>query len=169
MASDATLRAAGASLILLAAGIAYWPSLHGEFILDDDRLLTNNSLIRAANGLYRFWFTSEPYDYWPVTNSSWWIEWRLWGKNPTGYHVTNLALHVVAAWLLWAVLSRLRIPGAFLAALLFTVHPVNVETVAWISQRKGLLAMVFSLVSVLTYLHTESPPAPRTESPSSRR
>ena len=101
------------------------------------------------------WFTTDPADYWPVANSSLWLEWRLWGMNTTGYHVTNLVLHWIAALLIWAILRRLKVPGAFLAALLFAVHPVNVESVAWISQRKGLLAAVFFLLSILWYVRAE--------------
>ncbi len=87
-----------------------------------------------------------------MSNTTLWIEWRLWQSRPTGYHVTNLLLHIAAAILLGTVLQRLAIPGAWFAALLYTVHPVNVESVAWIAQRKGLLAVVFFLVSVLWYL-----------------
>ncbi len=142
----------GVLAIGLLSTLVYWPALHGGFILDDDLLLTESKLIKAPDGLFRIWFTTEPVDYWPVTNTSLWIEWRLWGLNPTGYHITNLALHIAAALLIWLVLRRLSIPGAFLAALLFAVHPVNVESVAWISQRKGLLAIVFFLLSIYFYL-----------------
>jgi tetratricopeptide (TPR) repeat protein len=152
---------AGVGLITIAVCAAYFPSLNGGFILDDDLLLTANPLIKAADGLYRFWLTTEAYDYWPVANTSLWIEWRLWGMNPTGYHVTNLILHIVESCLIWSILRKLSIPGAFLAALLFAVHPVNVETVAWIVQRKSLLAMLFFLLSILGYLQAETePPTP---------
>jgi protein O-mannosyl-transferase len=152
---------AGAACIVAAALVIYWPSIHGGFLLDDALLLTGSRIIAAPDGLYRFWCTTEPVDYWPVTNSSFWIEWRLWGADPTGYHVTNLVLHVAACLLLWRILRRLSIPGAFLAAVLFAVHPVNVESVAWISQRKNVLAMVFFLLSALWYFRSdeESPPA----------
>ncbi len=148
-------RWSGAALLFVLILAVYWPSISGGFILDDDLLLTNNELVKAPDGLYRIWLTTEPTDYWPVTNSSFWIEWRLWKMNPTGYHVTNLALHFAACLLLWKILETLRVPGAFAAALLFAVHPVNVESVAWIAQRKNTLALVFFLLSILWYLKNE--------------
>lgn len=151
----ATSILAGVAVIVLITSIAYLPSLRGDLILDDDLNLTKNPLIRASDGLYRFWLTTEPIDYWPVFNTALWFEWRLWGTNPIGYHVTNLVLHILSALLLWAVLARILIPGAFLAALLFAVHPVNVESVAWITQLKNLLALLFALVSVFLYLNAE--------------
>src|SRR5262249_18872104 len=95
-------------------------------------------------------------DYWPVFNTALWVQWRMWGLNPTGYHVVNVLLHVCTALLLWRLLEQLAIPGAFLAALLFVVHPVNVESVAWISQLKDLLALLFSLVSIACYLRADA-------------
>ncbi len=145
----------GIAVLAIAAFAAYYPALRGEFIIDDDSLLTDNALVKSPDGLYRIWCTTEPVDYWPLANTTLWIEWRLWGLNPTGYHVTNLALHVAATLLIWAVLRTLAIPGGFLAALLFAVHPVNVESVAWISQRKGALAIVFFLLSILWFLREE--------------
>jgi tetratricopeptide (TPR) repeat protein len=149
---------AGVATILVATCIAYFPAIGGEFILDDHLNLTENPLIRAPDGPYKFWFTSEAIDYWPVFNTALWLEWRLWGPNPIGYHVVNLVLHILTTLLVWVVLARLTIPGAFLAAFLFAVHPVNVESVAWISQLKNLLALLFSLVSVLLYLDVERQP-----------
>jgi tetratricopeptide (TPR) repeat protein len=140
----------GAGAIIVCAGaIAYLPALRAGFIWDDSEFLTANPLIKAADGLKRFWLATAAPDYWPVTSSSLWLEWRLWGAHALGYHATNLALHLCTSLLLWAVLRRLAVPGAFLAALLFAVHPVNVESVAWVTQRKNLMAMLFYLLSIL--------------------
>ncbi len=143
---------AGVVLIAVAAFIAYLPCITGEFVLDDDLLLTNNPLVLAPDGLSRLWCTNEAPEYYPAAYTTNWIEWRLWGMCPAGYHVTNLILHVAEALLIWIVLRKLSIPGAFLAALIFAVHPVNVESVAWIAQRRNIMAMLFFLLSILWYL-----------------
>ncbi len=144
--------------VLLIAGLTllvYLPSLHGDFILDDERYVTENPHIASSDGLYRIWCTNQLIDYWPLTYTTFWFEWRLWGMNPTGYRVTNLLLHIITALLAWMIFRELSIPGAFLAALLFAVHPVNVESVAWISQRKEMLAALFFMLSILWYLRRE--------------
>jgi tetratricopeptide (TPR) repeat protein len=146
---------------LLIAGIValvYAPSRNGGFLLDDDLLLTGNPLIKAEDGLQRIWFTTQSPDYWPVTNTSLWIEWRLWGMNPAGYHATNIALHLFDSLLIWLILRRLAIPGAFLAGLLFAVHPMNVESVAWIAQRKNVLSLLFCLISTYCFLRFKETP-----------
>ena len=146
---------AGAALIAAIAFVAYLPSLNGGFILDDDIYLTDSQIIKSADGLYKFWFTTEPIDYYPVSNTLLWIEWRLWGMNPTGYHATNLILHIVEALLIWLILRKLLIPGAFLAAVIFAVHPVNVESAAWIAQLKDMTAMLFFLLAIFCYVQSE--------------
>jgi tetratricopeptide (TPR) repeat protein len=143
------------ALLGVVATIAYLPLYRAGFIWDDDSMLTANPLIRSSDGLYQFWLTRHAVDYWPVTYSTLWLEWRLWGLHPLGYHLTNLALHVTEAVLLAVVLRRLRAPGAWLAALIFAVHPVNVESVAWIAQRKNLMAMLFYLLAILWFLKAE--------------
>jgi tetratricopeptide (TPR) repeat protein len=149
------------ALLLVGVGLAaYGPVGTAGFVWDDDSFLTANALIKAGNGLGRFWMTTQAPDYWPVTSSSLWLEWRLWGLHAAGYHWTNLALHLTACLLLWGGLRQLRVPGAYLAALLFAVHPVNVESVAWIAQRKNLMAMLFYLGSIRSFLKA-SDAAPR--------
>jgi protein O-mannosyl-transferase len=146
---------AGAAVLALAVFIAYFPSLNGGFIWDDETLLTRNLLVKAPGGLQRIWCTTDPVDFWPLTNTTFWLEWRLWGINPIGCHVTNLALHISASVLIWTILRRLSVPGAYFAALIFALHPVNVESVAWIAQRKNTLSILFFLLSILWYLKAE--------------
>jgi Flp pilus assembly protein TadD len=144
----------GWALIAAVTILAYLPTLRNGFVWDDDAFLTDNKIIKAPDGLRLFWLTKEPQDYWPMTSTTLWCEWRLWGLHAPGYHATNLLLHLAEAALLWAILRRLRVPGALLAALLFAAHPVNVESVAWIAQRKNLMAMLFYLLSIYYFLRT---------------
>ncbi len=143
-------------MIAAAVFLVYLPCIGGGYLLDDTQLLTGNLLVRIPDGLYHFWCTNEPIDFWPATNTTFWLEWRLWGMNLGGYHVTNLILHVVESLMIWVVLRRLSVPGAFWAALIFALHPVNVEAVAWISQRKNMTAMLFFLLTILWWLKAET-------------
>src|ERR1700722_306921 len=140
-------------LFLVAATfIAYLPVWHAGFLWDVGILLTANPLIKDPQGWWRFWVTTRTPDYFPVMSSAFWLEWRLWGMNATGYHVTNVLLHAVNAILLWRVLARLNVPGAWLAAAVFALHPVNVASVAWISELKNTLSFFFFALALLWYL-----------------
>ena len=136
--------------------VAYLPSLRAGFVWDDRFLLTENPLMRLPDGLVRIWFSTQNYDYYPVTYSSFWIEWRLWGLNPAGYHAVNILLHAVNGLLLWRVLLRLGIPAAWFVALLFAIHPVNAASVGWIAERKNTLSMVFYLAASLCFFRHEA-------------
>jgi hypothetical protein len=141
-----------ALVLVIVTFAVYQPTWHSGFIWDDGLLITENRMVQARDGLYGIWFTTEAANYYPLTSSFWWLEWRLWGNNPAGYHVVNVLLHMVNVVLIWMVLRRLRVPGAWLAALLYAVHPVNVATVAWISEQKNTLSMLFFTLSILWYL-----------------
>jgi tetratricopeptide (TPR) repeat protein len=138
--------------IFLATLAAYGPALRGGFIWDDDAHVTKAAL-RPLHGLARIWFElGATQQYYPVLHSAFWLEHRLWGDAPIGYHLVNVFLHAAAACLFGLILRRLAIRGAWFAALLFALHPVCVESVAWISEQKNTLSAVFYLLSALTYL-----------------
>ena len=141
-----------AALIVLLTVLAYLPAVRGGFVFDDHVLITRNPMVRAGDGLYRFWFTTQATDYYPLTCSLWWLEWRWWDDHAIGYHVVNVLLHAANAVLVWVILRRLKIPAAWLAAAVFAIHPVNVATVAWISEQKNTLSMLFYALAILLYL-----------------
>jgi tetratricopeptide (TPR) repeat protein len=142
----------GAGLILVVTLVAYVPAMRGEFIWDDDIYIADNQMIKSSDGLYRFWFTAEASDYWPLTGSAEWLEWRLFGNRAEGYHVVNVLLHAVNAVLVWITLRRLKLPGAWLAGLVFAIHPVNVATAAWVSEQNSTLSMLLYLTAIFLYL-----------------
>lgn len=141
-----------AALLVLCALIAYIPAISAGFIWDDDLLLTANPQMQSAHGLREIWLGKNSCDYTPVTLTTFWLEKTLWDDTPTGYHVVNILLHGLAAVLLWRILSTLRIPGSWLAALLFVIHPVNVASVAWIAERKNTLSAALFFASILAFL-----------------
>jgi tetratricopeptide (TPR) repeat protein len=137
-----------ASLVVLA----YQGVWQGGYIWDDDIYLTTNPLIAAPDGLKRIWFsTDSPSQYFPLTYTSFRLEYALWGLRPEGYHWVNILLHALNGILLWRLLVRFSIPGAYLAALLFALHPIQVESVAWITERKNVLSLPFSLLAVRSW------------------
>lgn len=132
--------------------IAYTPAAKNGFVWDDDRYVVNNELLANRDGLRKIWFEIRAADqYYPLTYTTFWIEKRVWGDKPAGYHIVNMLLHAANAVLLWRLLALLGIPGAALAGLLFAVHPLNVESVAWITERKNTLSLFFYLLAALAY------------------
>ncbi len=149
----AALRRAGEAALLFCATLAvYWPALHGGLLWDDAAHVTAPAL-QSLDGLRRIWFElGATQQYYPLLHTVFWIEHRLWGDAVLGYHLVNVFWHALAACLLAAILRRLRFPGAWIAALLFALHPVQVEAVAWISEQKSTLSAVFYLAAALVYL-----------------
>ena len=161
MAHIASIALAGAVLCLLVA-VSYFPALSGGFVWDDVTLPESTPL-HTWSGLAQIWFTPRgliryEVHYWPLLYTTFWLEHKLWGLAPFGYHLVNLLLHTGVVLLLWRLLLRLGVPGAWFAAAVFAVHPLHVESVAWVMGRKDLLATLFYLSSVLAYIRcTEMP------------
>jgi tetratricopeptide (TPR) repeat protein len=149
---------AGLLAITLAA---YYPAWHGGMLWDDDAHLTRLDL-RSLAGLWRIWFdVGATQQYYPVAHSAFWLMHALWGDHTLGYHLVNIALHATSAWLLGAILRRLSVPGAMLAAIIFAVHPVHVESVAWMTELKNTLSGTFYLLAALAYLRFDDTRRPR--------
>lgn len=147
-------RSIGGALVILGLVIvAYIPAMQGGYIWDDDDYVTNNENLLSPAGLYDIWFKDNATpQYYPLVFTTFWIEYRLWGLDPLGYHIVNMLLHACGAILLWRVLRRLAVPGAWLAAAVFAVHPVCVESVAWITERKNVLSGALYFASLLMYI-----------------
>lgn len=141
---------------LLLAGVtifAYRPAWNGGFLWDDDDYIVKNDLLTASDGLQRIWFSLDsPSQYFPLVYTTFRIERALWDLNPSGYHWVNLLLHVANALLVWRMLARLNVPGAWLAGAIFALHPVQVESVAWITERKNVLMGFFFLLTLLAWI-----------------
>jgi tetratricopeptide (TPR) repeat protein len=144
------------SLLLVALTIFFYiPAMQGGFIWDDDDYVVNNKLLLGLDGLRRIWLSTESVQYYPLVFSSFWLEQRLWGLDPTGYHVVNVLLHSANAVLVWLVCRKLRLKGAWVVAMIFALHPVHVESVAWITERKNVLSGLFYLSAFLAFLKFE--------------
>lgn len=148
-------RAALSAAIIIAVGLVYLPAFRGDFVWDDTLLITGNPLLRSYSGLLEIWSGGRTADYLPLTNTVFWIENHLFGDDATGYHAINILLQVANALLVWRLLERLNIPGAWLAGLIFGIHPIHAESVAWISELKNVLSMFFALLSTLCFLELD--------------
>ena len=141
--------------LLIVLGAVFWaysPSLHGKMLWDDDAHITKPEL-RSLGGLKRIWFDpTATAQYYPLLHTAFWFEHKAWGDVTLGYHVVSVLLHLVSVTLVYLIVEKLEVPGALLAAAIFALHPVMVESVAWISEQKNTLSAVFYLSSMLAYL-----------------
>ncbi len=160
------------SLLMVLAALAIvscLPALWGEFVWDDF-LLTKLKAISSWKGIWQIWFDpASAYlqrdavegHYWPLLYTTFWLEHKLWGFSPLGYHALNLLLHSANTAILWRLLLRLEVPGAFFAAALFAVHPLHAESVAWVISRKDLLSALFYLTAFSMWVRFTETPGPR--------
>jgi len=146
--------------------VVYSSALKGGFIWDDDDGILNNPLVRTTGGLKTIWLdplrmTRREASYWPLTYTTFWVEYRIFGEDPFGYHLNNVLLHAAVVLLVWIMLGKMLKRGAWLAAALFAVHPIHAESVAWISERKDLLSALFYILAALAYLEFDRKKAMR--------
>lgn len=142
-------------LLVLLAILPHLPSLRGGFHSDDEGLIRDNQQLATAQGLREIWAGEGNPDYWPLTYTGFWVERQLWGENPLPYHITMLLGHAACTLLLFSLLRRLAVPGAWAAAALWAIHPATVDTVAWLIELKNLLCLFFALLSIHAYLDFE--------------
>ncbi len=146
------MRVRGWFLLLIVTAAVYAPAWHGAPVWDDAGHLTRAEL-QSVDGLRRIWTDiGATQQYYPVVHTAFWVQHQLWGDTTLGYHLVNILLHATSAWLVVLILLRLGVPGAWLAGLIFAVHPVHVESVAWISELKNTLSGTFALTAVYTWL-----------------
>ena len=146
---------AGAALVLLVFA-AYYPLRAAGYIWDDDNYVLKNVALRSARGLAAIW--AHPLhpvtpQYYPLAFTTFWVEYHLWGLRPLGFHIINVSLHALSALVLWRLLRALQVPAAWLVAAVFALHPVHVESVAWISERKNVLSGLLYLLALASYLN----------------
>jgi tetratricopeptide (TPR) repeat protein len=143
-------------VLWLATLAAYQPAWHGGLLWDDDGHITGSAL-RSVEGLRRIWFeVGATQQYYPLVHSTFWVLHRLWGDHTLGYHLLNISLHACSAFLVAVLLRRLNVRGAALAAAIFALHPVHVESVAWITELKNTLSGALYLTAALAYLHFDA-------------
>ncbi|MYC69347.1 MAG: tetratricopeptide repeat protein [Gemmatimonadetes bacterium] len=151
--------------LCLMVAISYLPAmLWGGFVWDDNKYIVEAELVRELSGLLDLWFSPATHvevHYWPLTYTTFWLEHKLWGFNPTGYHVVNVLLHLANTLFLWHILRRLAMSSAWVVAAVFAVHPLHVESVAWIIERKDVLSGLFYLAAVLAWMRFVEKPCPR--------
>ncbi len=141
------------ALIVLFIFLAYFPAMRGGFVWDDEVHISANPALHSLGGLRDIWLKpGATFQYYPLTFTGFWIGYHLWGLNPLGYHLLTLSFHVFASLLLWQVLAHLNVRGAWLAAAIFALHPVNVMSVAWMTEFKNTLSATLALGAAWTYL-----------------
>ncbi len=147
----------GAALVALTV-LAYLPALGAGFIWDDDLHVTQNEALRTWHGLADIWLRPGTIlQYHPLTHTAWWVQYHLWSLAPVGYHLVNVLLHAASVVVLWLVLGRLGVPGAWPAAAVFALHPVHVESVAWVTELKNVQSGLFYLLALLAFLRWALP------------
>ena len=142
-----------ASVIVLTGCWVFSPAIHGGWLWDDQAEILQNPDLRDSSGICKIWVDPAGYDYLPLKTTVQWAQWQLWrDRSTTGYHLTSVGLHLLGALLVWRLLRKLGLRLAWLGGLLFAVHPVVVESVAWIAELKNTLSLPPLLLAMCAWL-----------------
>jgi Tfp pilus assembly protein PilF len=145
-----------AAIILLAGLFVAAPAFHGTWLWDDDQEITANPALvamkTAGDSLYAIWHGDVGADYLPVKSTVLWLEYQIWGVDNTGYHLATTFFHLINSLLIWVLFRKLGLRCAWLGGLIFAIHPILVESVAWVSEQKNTLSLALLLPSMIFYL-----------------
>ena len=140
------------AILVLASLWIYSPTYHGDWLWDDDQSITANPIAQGPWSFYDIWVSPHGADYFPLSATGFWLQWHAFGPNSTGYHVVNIVLHIAGALAFWRLLHVLKVPGAWLGGLLFAIHPICVESVAWVSELKNTLSQPLFLLACASFV-----------------
>jgi len=156
MIARARIQAAAQAALLVLAGLwIYFPALRGDWVWDDLAEVAHNPVLADPAGLRAIWIAPQGADYFPLKTTLQWLEWRAWGPDRLGDHLVTLALHLGGALLFWRLLARWGVRWAWLGGLILAIHPLAVESVAWIAETKNTLSLALALLAVHAYLNFE--------------
>ncbi len=152
--AEKRLQSALGMLLVGLVIITYYPIIHAGYIWDDDQYVSENANLRDWQGLKRIWLSpSSSPQYYPLVFTGFWLERQVWGPNPQVNHIINVLIHIANALILWSLLKKLDVKPAFFISLVFALHPVHLESVAWITERKNTLSGFFFLSALFAYIH----------------
>ncbi len=152
----------GTVAIIFLIILAYLPAFSSGFVWDDDYWVYGNPVVKGDKDIRLVWYTAAvPGQNYPLTYTFFWAQYRLWGANPFGFHLSNVLIHILNVLLLWSILKRLEVKGSWFAALVFGLHPLVVESVAWITEAKNVLSAFFLFSSFLLFLSEKPGPKSR--------
>ena len=161
LAARPWLRPLALGLLVLAS---YLPAMLARDFVWDDVTMIGSTAVREPGGLRQIWFAPGEIPaeghYWPLTYTGFWLQHKLWGARAAGFHVLNVLLHLANTLLLWRLLRREAVAGAWLAAAVFALHPVHVESVAWIIELKDVLSGLFYLLAAAAWIGFADSPRP---------
>ena len=139
--------------------LCYIPLLPADFVWDDEIFL-ESEVVQSWGGISQIWFDPRKIKteahYWPITYTSFWLQYKLWGENATGFHIVSIFMHMAATLLAWRVVAMLGVPGAWFAAAIFAVHPIHAEVVSWAIAQKDLLAAIFYFLAIIYWIRFDS-------------